>query len=158
MLRRARALSLVVNHWVKKFERTKNSPPVNSARALVRPLRPIRGSSAEIELSPAIASPDLTSICGSADIWNIHEEAVVKFNERETAESSKHPFGIPDRQAAIPLLRIGPIHDDGIIVPCSKPGSDLIIPLAEHLAASSCNRARLLLAPHFTELVEARLF
>ncbi len=43
MLRRARALSLAVNHWVKKFERTKNSPPVNSARALVRPLRSNQG-------------------------------------------------------------------------------------------------------------------
>ncbi len=64
-----------------------------------------------------------------AEFWNIHEEAVVKLSERETAESSKHPFGIPDRQAARPLFRTGPIQDDGIVVPCSKPGSGHMIPL-----------------------------
>ncbi len=36
----------------------------------------------------------------STEFWNIHEEAIVKFSERESMESSKHPFGIPDEQAA----------------------------------------------------------
>ncbi len=58
------------------------------------------------------ASPT-SSTAGSAPIWNIHEEAVVKLSERETAESSKHPFGIPDEQVARPLFRTGPIQDGG---------------------------------------------